>query len=667
MIERIKIDELVEGIGLPFLIADPDENRIVYANQKAADLFGLPLEELIGSAGINAYVDPVDEVSVREQVSAGGAIRDREVRFRRTSGEIFWALVNVESVWDSARRRLFVATIKDITPQKEATERAREVMLEDHERAMASLVERLAWERSLSRQRNALLLKRMSAMAYLRKGDEVLTMLSVSEGCVEVTGYEVKEILGSTGPEYLALVHEDDRAWVERAYREALAERRSIQIEYRIRAKGGALRWVWDQGEVYLASNEVDWMIEGVVQDITERFEVRAERERLEQKAAASQRMEALGRFTGNIAHDFNNLLAVIQTYAGFLREEAGGEGSQAEDADVILDAARRATSLTRQLLAFSRQGPQALATVDLNAVMAEMSKMLGRVVGSDVTLSLSLEREPCKVRLDATQIEQVLMNLAVNARDAMPDGGTLTFETAKVRIGEALEEQDLPLGDYVRLSVRDTGMGMSEETQLRVFEPFFSTKEKDKGTGLGLSTVFGIIKQCRGHINLKSAPGEGSTFELFWPLVEVDDLGDGGQLLPQDLDGVEKILILKRGDLEMARAIGRALKGKGYSVLKVADAVEAREALAGDLAGVDVLIVDLGPAALVDLEGIKEVRARRPELGLVFLVDGVEVHIGANGPFAGAAVLPKPFTTMQILERVRLVLNERQAARLSS
>ncbi|MBI4577983.1 MAG: response regulator, partial [Planctomycetes bacterium] len=301
------------------------------------------------------------------------------------------------------------------------------------------------------------------------------------------------------------------------------------------------------------------------------------DRRRMEEELRQAQKMEAIGRLAGGVAHDFNNLLGVIMAYGELIQDGVDERDPIRADLEEVLKAARRAAGLTRQLLAFSRRQFIQPRPVDLREVVFEVEGLLGRLLGEDIAIDSRAAGEPWPVRADPGQVEQVVMNLAVNARDAMPRGGRLLIRLENVSLA-ALDVADLPPGDYVRLSVSDTGEGMDDQTRMRIFEPFFTTKEKGKGTGLGLSTVYGIVKQHGGHIEAVSAPGEGATFHVWFPAAPGDEVAGRAPLAvgPRaPRAGAETILLVD--DDQMLRGLGsRILRASGHTVLEAASGAEA-------------------------------------------------------------------------------------------
>ena len=400
----------------------------------------------------------------------------------------------------------------------------------------------------------------------------------------------------------------------------------------------------------------------GISRDITERKQAEEEKLSLQEQLRQSQKMEAIGQLAGGVAHDFNNLLTVIKGYSQLslldLKENDPLRGNIQE----IEKATQRATDLTRQLLAFSRRQILDLKVLDLNVLLTDLDKMLRRIIGEDIQLVTLLSEDLGKVKIDPSQIEQVIFNLAVNARDAMPSGGKLTIETANVELDEEYAHAHISVisGHYVRLSVSDTGVGMSQEVKERVFEPFFTTKEKGKGTGLGLSMVYGIVKQSSGNIWVYSEPGHGTTFKIYLPRTEeeVDTLHEREEkdFFP---GGSETVLLVE--DDELVRDLAnRLLKQQGYRVLDAANGEEAlRVAKEHDRETIHLLLADIvmpqmGGKALAD-----QLKILRPNVKVLYTsgyADNAIVHLGVLDP--GTHFLQKPFSLKTLSHKVREVLD---------
>jgi PAS domain S-box-containing protein len=382
----------------------------------------------------------------------------------------------------------------------------------------------------------------------------------------------------------------------------------------------------------------------------------------LELQLRQAQKMEAIGRLAGGIAHDFNNLLMVISGYAEFLLERLGPDPRLRGPAQEISNATQRATSLTRQLLAFSRKQMLAPKVLDLNEVVAENLKMLTRMIGEDIDLVMVPGASLGAVRADPGQIDQVIMNLAVNGRDAMPQGGKLTIETANVTLEENFARTHTPLtpGDYVMLVISDTGVGMDNETQSRIFEPFFTTKGA-KGTGLGLSTVYGIVKQSGGFIFVDSQPQRGTAFRAYFPRVDAREEAATAQeslALPRAEHGQETILLVE--DETNLRDLARQyLEIQGYKILAAEDSAAALQIVDGYQGTIDLLLTDVIMPGMNGRELATHISKLLPEVRVLYMSGYTENAIGHDGTLdPGINLLQKPFSLPSLKDRVREVLD---------
>jgi hypothetical protein len=399
------------------------------------------------------------------------------------------------------------------------------------------------------------------------------------------------------------------------------------------------------------------------VRDLTERKRAEGERASLEAQLRQSQKMEAIGRFVGGITHDFTNLMSVVGGYSQLLLRDVREDDPRRPNVEEIKAASDRAAELTRQLMAFSRQQALEPKTLDLNAVILGIEPMLRRVLGEDVELVTRLAPDLGPVRADPSQLEQVVMNLAVNARDAMPTGGTLALETRHAGIDRDADEHRGPLaierGSYSVLSVTDTGAGMDAETQSQIFEPFFTTKEVGKGTGLGLSTVYGIVLQSKGFIRVESDPERGTTFDVYLPLA------DARADLPQPADpdtpparGSEAVLLVE-DDEALLRLVHQTLEADGYTVLAARDAREAIDICERRHAPIDLAVTDVVMPGMGGLQLARELRARRPDLKLLFMSGYSEHGIGDEERRAlNAGLIQKPFSLPGLGRKIRDLLD---------
>jgi PAS domain S-box-containing protein len=394
--------------------------------------------------------------------------------------------------------------------------------------------------------------------------------------------------------------------------------------------------------------------------DITPRKRAEAEREKLEEQLRAAQKMEAVGKLAGGVAHDFNNLLSVILSYTGFALEGLREGDALRDDLLEVKKSGERAAVLTRQLLAFSRKQVLQAVPLSLNQIAVGVESMLRRILGEDIDFVQALAPDLGVVRADPGQMEQVLMNLVVNARDAMPRGGMLTIETANVEIDEEYAARHVAVrpGPYVQLVVTDTGCGMDPQTRARIFEPFFTTKEKGRGTGLGLSTVYGIVKQSGGNVWVYSEPGHGTTFKVYLPReLSVAVAAIRPAVVPKRVTGTETILVVE--DEEALRRVARrTLEGAGYTVLTAANGEEAlRAALA--VRGIQLLLTDVVMPRMSGRVLARELSKTRPALAVLYMsgyTDDAIVHHGVLD--AGTNFLAKPFTAGELARKVREVLD---------
>jgi two-component system, cell cycle sensor histidine kinase and response regulator CckA len=389
-----------------------------------------------------------------------------------------------------------------------------------------------------------------------------------------------------------------------------------------------------------------------IVRDVT--------RERqLDTQLRQAQKMETIGQFAGAIAHDFNNLLSIIMTYASLLGSELEGDPRRG-DADEIERAAARAAMLTRQLLAFSRAKLLEPRVVDLNEIASGMEKMLRRLLTENIALAIRHAREPAWARADAGQIEQVIMNLAVNARDAMPAGGKLTIETANLEIDDssAPGRDTVPPGRWVVLTVADTGTGMDAETKRRIFEPFFTTKEKGKGTGLGLSTCYGIVRQSGGHISVESEPGKGTVFRIHLPRVD-ERPAEAPAAPPAQVRGSETILVVEDDD-QVRAAARRVLEGDGYTVRAAADLDEALASVR-EHGQPDILLTDVIMPGGTGIELAERIQAMHPRVRIVLMSGYTDRSFFETRTMPPAlTVLQKPFTRETLAGKIREALASR-------
>ena len=493
------------------------------------------------------------------------------------------------------------------------------------------------------------LVEQLAAVTYIAELGLEGPWIFVSPQVESLLGYTPQEWLSNSG-NWIQHVHPEDRQMVAEAEHAASAGR-PFRAEYRMFHRSGKIVWINDSGSL-VPGPDGRKLLHGVLLEVTEQ-------KQMEKRLAQAARMEAVGQLASGVAHDFNNLLTIIKGYSSLLMER-NPDGHDYRAAKEIEQAADRAASLTHQLLAFSRKQTLQPRILDLNAIVRGLEKMLRRLLSEKVELAMFTFPGIGHVKADPIQMEQVLLNLVVNARDAMPKGGRLVIETGELELPHDLghDESLVRAGSYVILSVSDTGIGMDDETRSRIFEPFFTTKEVGKGTGLGLATVYGIIKQSNGYIQVESEPGKGTTFKIFLPRVEpqpamthkptateVHKHGTGTILLAED-----EPLLRELGETILTQA--------GYKVLS-APTPQALRALIADYSGsIDLLLTDVVMPGLSGPELVRVVRDRWPKVKVLFMSGYADDEIEDLDP--DAAFLQKPFTPSELTAKIAEVLGSK-------
>jgi two-component system, cell cycle sensor histidine kinase and response regulator CckA len=385
-------------------------------------------------------------------------------------------------------------------------------------------------------------------------------------------------------------------------------------------------------------------------------------RERLEGQLRQAQKMEALGRFAGGVAHDFNNLLTAIQGYTSLIMMDLAPHDPHREDLEEIRKASERAAALTRQILAFSRRHVVEPMTIDLNQTIKDLERLVQRLIGEDVAVVIALDPELAPVRADPRQLEQVVLNLVVNARDAMPQGGRLTLETAMDLVSESdsRASPDLPPGRYALLTVSDTGTGMDPAIVPNIFDPFFTTKEPGRGTGLGLATVYGIVKQAGGHVEVETAPGAGATFRLYFPAATAESaVAAAPSAAGPGPRGSETVLLVE--DEESVRVFAsKALEKQGYRVLQARHGRDALLRLAEHNGPVHLVITDIVMPEMGGGELARRIAGERPEVPVLFMSGYTDDEVAQRGLGAEQGFLQKPFTSDGLARKVREALGGR-------
>ncbi|OGR16222.1 MAG: hypothetical protein A2X81_00635 [Desulfobacterales bacterium GWB2_56_26] len=606
-------------------------------SDEASRIFGLPpTERCHDLATWHELIHPEDRPQIVQAAAdalRGGPRYDVEYRVIRPNGE----MRTVHSRGDARRavegqpRRMF-GILQDITELRQA---------EDELRA--------------GEERYRALYRDNPSMFFTLDGEG--TIVSVNDFGASQLGYTPAELEGQS---ILNLFYAEDQAPAHEQMKVCLQHPRQIfHWQFRKVRKDGSLIWVEEYARAVDRPNR-DISVLVVCQDITARKQLEAENEQLTAQFYQTQKVESLGRLAGGIAHDFNNLLIPIIGYTDLgLRELTAGSKLHA-DLTQVKKAAKRAADLTRKILAFSRQQVLELSVLDLNVVIVEFNQMLRRMIGEDVLLQTFLSSTLDPVKADRGQIEQVLMNLAINSRDAMPGGGKLSIETENAFLDEAYVRKyagDLSPGRYIMLAVSDTGQGMDAETQRRIFEPFFTTKASGKGTGLGLAIAYGIIKQHQGHISVYSEPGHGTTFKIYLPQAKETLPG----LLPSikeptSMFGTETVLVAEDEDM-VRKLVCETLQAHGYDVVEAASPTGCLE-LASTRATIHLLLTDVIMPEMNGQELYRKLTAIHPNCRVLYM-SGYTNHVIADLDILGKGVnfLQKPFTIQDLIKKVREVL----------
>jgi two-component system cell cycle sensor histidine kinase/response regulator CckA len=624
--QAMAMDSAVEGISIL-----GENGELIYVNAAYARMMGCENpESMLGMHWRKIYdqrdVEPL-QASIRKALEAEGKWSG-QINLRRRDGR----MIPVEMAVTFLASGVIACIGHDISARKEA-EKARA----DAENKYRTLVEQVA------------------AISYIAELGINGEWFYVSPQIESITGYSQEEWLGDSR-NWVRKVPQEDHPAIEIA--EAASERgERYQAEYRIVRKDGAVIWVSDTA-VVVSGSDSHPVMEGIIVDITER-------KLLENQLQQSRRMEAVGRLAGGIAHDFNNLLTIIKGYAELALQRNGIPAELRGDVQQVENAAERASTLVRQLLAFSRRQVLQPKIIDLNAIVIGLDKLLGRLMGEHIEMMTRCGTNVGNVKADPAQIEQVIMNLVVNARDAMPKGGRLTVETSNVQLDSTYARDHVTVkpGPYVMLAVSDTGIGMSPETQSHIFEPFYTTKESGQGTGLGLSTVYGIVKQSGGYIWVYSEPGKGTTFKVYLPRVEeqVESKAEAKET-PATRGGSETILLVE--DEEAVRELASMiLSARGYSVVEARSSREAEQISAKHSGEIHLLLTDIIMPGTTGRELAQKMMARRPRMRVLYMsgyTDNVLAHDGVLQ--RGVSFLQKPFTPADLAQKVRDVLDAKVA-----
>jgi PAS domain S-box-containing protein len=459
----------------------------------------------------------------------------------------------------------------------------------------------------------------------------------------------------------------NNREEVERFRRDdqeviALTKAKFISEESVTDSRTGHVRWFQTHKVPLLTKHKAPTQLLGVSTDISERKLAEQELKSIQQQLLQAQKMEAVGQLAGGIAHDFNNLLMLISTHSELIKDHACDRQKVSDYADHIYEAVRNAASIAKRLLAFSRKQPQQLKILNLNVIVSEFCKVLPKFLGEDIELLVVPEAESGLVLADSGQLEQVIMNLVVNARDAIGGRGRLTIETREVELGDAdarFHGAHIPPGQYVLLAVSDTGCGMDAQTQSRLFEPFFTTKQVGKGTGLGLATVYGIVKQHQGFVWVYSELGKGSTFKIYLPRTTGRLTPESPVPAPKSTTGRGETILLVEDDDPLREVVGEYLKSNGYNVLLAGDGLTATEIASEQKIPIDVLLTDIDMAGKKGPDVAKLVSVAHPKVKVIYMSGYTEraLHV-ESGAEPGAVYLEKPLRLVTLAQKISEILS---------
>jgi two-component system cell cycle sensor histidine kinase/response regulator CckA len=629
LFQREELFRLISDSATDMIAVVDMDGRRIYNSRSYQTVLGYSAEELKGSSSLD-QIHPDDRERVKRAAAesrATGAGQTLEYRIRHKDGT--WrTLESTASVIRNAKGgpEKFVIVNRDITERKLALEALR---LADAD--FRSVVEDAPYG-----------IYRTNSGGQLFRVNPALQKILGYDDSAELLKVNLELQIFRSGMEYRRLFELLNR----------VDDFKDVEAEWK--RKDGTPITVLCSGRRIARSDGQPVYFEMFVEDITEK-------RILERQLRMTGKMEAVGRLSGGIAHDFNNLLGVIIGYSQVLKRALGPESPLTEHAIEIEKAGDRAAALTRQLLAFSRQQILTPTVLNLNDLVLDMQKMLPRLIREDIAVSTALDQELHSVRADRNQIEQVIMNLAVNARDAMPEGGRLRIDTKNVRLDElyARSHPGAKPGEYACLSVTDSGTGIDSETIAHIFEPFFTTKELGKGTGLGLATVYGIVKQSGGYVWVDSEPGKGAAFQVFLPRVaQIADLHVVRPYLDENLRGTETILLVE--DAEPLRRLAASfLSSHGFKVLSAPDAEEALKIAAAYAGAIQLLVTDVVMPGQNGRVLAERLVARYPSMKVLYISGYTDSFIAGHGILdPGAILLNKPFTEETLIHKVREVLD---------
>lgn len=614
-----------------------DHNRIVYMSPSCQRTTGYSASEFIADPGLLTRIVAPEDASVYEQhmrhrMETSGKTDPEEIEFRiiTRDGEVRWMHHICQPIYGSDGSCLGIrVSNRDITARKRSEENLKRMI---HEQKI--------------------ILDNLGVGVLFLKDRKILW---TNRSLADMFGYALDEAIGSDTELFYP-----DRESYRKTGKEGYAALTRGEIwtgEVQMKRKNGSLIWCNLVGQAVDAANVNEgsiWLIENIT-----------DRKNMEAELVKAKNLESLGILAGGIAHDFNNILSAIIGYGSMTQMKMKPDDPFRSNIDQILEAADRAAQLTRSLLAFSRNQTLNMKPVDVNEVIQKVEKLLVRLIGEDIEFGVCLSAGPLMVLADSGQFDQVLMNLAANARDSMPRGGLLSINTESVLAGSEFSgaESACKSGEYALISVTDTGTGMDAETQKKIFEPFFTTKELGKGTGLGLAMVYGIIQQHGGCIAVQSEPGKGTTFRIYLPLVSEECAEQKQAAPPEQLSKGTETILLAEDDEALRKLVSSVLEEFGYTVIMAADGEDAIDKFRANSGRIDLLLFDMVMPGVTGKEAYDEIRAVRPDIRVIFS-SGYAPEILRNRISLGdeVSVIFKPVSPAELLKKVRSVLDSGNA-----
>ncbi len=626
---EIRFRSLIEKAESVILLID-EKGTSVYVSPAVERILDYSPAELVGTSFFN-HVHPEDLPGIRilfkKLIKKPRKSLSTRIRARHKNGSWRWLDVTGTNLLDEPSVQAIVVNYHDVTRIKTAEEKLQKSKQQYQD--LVNTIDGIVWE----------------------SDPQTTVFRFVSQKAEDILGYPIEQWYQPGF--WQNHIHPDDRQKVIAYCKNATKEKRNHEVDYRMIAADGRIVWIHDVITV-VTRDDGAILQRGIMLDISEQ-------KKLEEQLLQSQRLEAVGMLAGGVAHDFNNILTIILGYSSMLSKKLKNNPKIYRQLEQIQKAGQRAASLTNQLLAFSRRQVLQPVNVNLNGIIKDVEKMLRRLIGEDIELSIVLDKSLKNIKVDPGQMDQVIVNLAVNARDAMPDGGKLIIETRNVYLNEnaVKNHPDIKPGNYVLMSVSDTGIGMDKATQSKIFDPFFTTKEEGRGTGLGLSTVYGIVKQCGGFIWVYSEVGKGTTFKIYFPqITEELDLHEKSGIDINSLRGSGTILLVE-DDPDIRKLAKNVLEEYGYEVIEAENGDQAIQICKkSSPTTIHLLLTDVIMPKMSGNEVRQKLIQLYPEMKVLFMTGYTDDFISKQGILEqGVQLLQKPFTPESLLTKVQKVM----------